>query len=76
MFNLVSLMLEKVGIIVIVAFLLSQMKSFCHIVHGEHNIKERIWLMVLFGTFGVISNYTGIEIHHYACSWSDYSPYI
>ncbi|MFJ8256182.1 LytS/YhcK type 5TM receptor domain-containing protein [Peribacillus asahii] len=63
MFNLVSLMLEKVGIIVIVAFLLSQMKSFRHIVHGERNVTERIWLIVLFGTFGVISNYTGIEIH-------------
>ncbi|MEH7123515.1 sensor histidine kinase [Bacillus sp. JJ1773] len=63
MFNLVPLMLEKVGIIVIVAFLLSQMRSFRQIVLKEHNRNEKIMLILLFGAFGIISNYTGIEIH-------------
>lgn len=64
MLHLIPLMLEKVGIIVIVAFLLSQMKSFRQIVHGEHKKREQFLLILLFGTFGMISNYTGIEIHH------------
>lgn len=64
MFNLVPLMLEKVGIIVIVAFLLSQMKSFRQIVQNDHRANEKIMLILLFGTFGIISNYTGIEIAH------------
>ncbi|MBU8879650.1 sensor histidine kinase [Bacillus sp. FJAT-29790] len=63
MFNLAPLMLEKVGIIVIVAFLLSQIRSFRQIVQNEHNIIEKIMLILLFGIFGIISNYTGIEIH-------------
>ena len=64
MFHLIPLMLEKVGIIVIVAFLLSQMKSFRQIVHGEHKRSEQLLLIILFGTFGIISNYTGIEIQN------------
>jgi two-component system, LytTR family, sensor histidine kinase LytS len=64
MFNLGTLMLEKVGIIVIVAFLLSQMRSFRHIIHTEHKRNEKMWLIILFGCFGIISNYTGIEVHY------------
>ncbi len=64
MFHLIPLMLEKVGIIVIVAFLLSQMKSFRQIVHGKHKRNEQLLLIILFGTFGIISNYTGIEIQN------------
>ncbi|WP_028393851.1 sensor histidine kinase [Bacillus cihuensis] len=64
MFNLAPLMLEKVGIIVIVAFLFAQMKSFRQIVQNEHKTNEKVMLILLFGAFGVISNYTGIEIHH------------
>ncbi|WP_328199549.1 sensor histidine kinase [Cytobacillus kochii] len=56
-------MIEKVGIIVIVAFLLSQMKSFRQIIQKDHNYHEKILLILLFGCFGVISNYTGIEIY-------------
>lgn len=70
MFYLVPLMLEKVGIIVIVAYLLSQMKSFRQIVQHEHNMREKIMLILLFGAFGIISNYTGIEIHQNTISKS------
>lgn len=64
MLQLIPHMLEKVGIIVIAAFLLSQMKSFRQIVHGEHKRKEQFLMIILFGIFGIISNYTGIEIHN------------
>lgn len=61
--HLVAMMIEKVGIIVIVAFLLSQMKSFRKVIHNDHKTNEKILLILLFGAFGLISNYTGIEIH-------------
>jgi len=64
MLQLLPFMIEKIGIIVIAAFLLSQMKSFRQIVQGEHKTSEKIKLTILFGAFGIISNYTGIEIHH------------
>jgi two-component system, LytTR family, sensor histidine kinase LytS len=60
--ELLFLMLERVGILIIMAFLLSRMKSFRQIVHNEHGFKEKMILIAIFGTFGVISNYTGVEI--------------
>ncbi|MDE3837852.1 sensor histidine kinase [Bacillus methanolicus] len=62
MIELLFLMLERVGILIIMAFLLSRMKSFRQIVHNEHRFKEKMILIAIFGTFGVISNYTGVEI--------------
>ncbi|SCC39608.1 two-component system, LytT family, sensor histidine kinase LytS [Fictibacillus enclensis] len=47
-----------------VAFLLSRLRSFRQIVHQEHNRKEKMLLILIFGAFGVISNYTGIEINN------------
>ncbi|MFD1955250.1 LytS/YhcK type 5TM receptor domain-containing protein [Paenibacillus thailandensis] len=62
MFYLLPLMLERVGILVIVAFLLSRMKSFRQIVRNEHQLPAKLLLILTFGAFGVISNYTGVEI--------------
>ncbi|MBP1995085.1 sensor histidine kinase [Paenibacillus eucommiae] len=62
MIYLLPLMLERVGIIVIAAFLLSQMKSFRQMVHYEHKTAGKIQLIAVFGCFGIISNYTGVEI--------------
>lgn len=57
-------MLERAGVLVMVAFLLSRMRSFRQIVHQEHDKKEKMILIGIFGAFGIISNYTGIEIHN------------
>ena len=65
MLNLAPLMLEKVGIIVIVAFLLAQMRSFRQVIQNKHSTNEKVMLILLFGAFGIISNYTGIEVHHH-----------
>lgn len=62
-FELVPLMLEKVGIIVIVAFLLSQIRPFRQVLQNEQKINEKIMLIILFGAFGIISNITGIKVH-------------
>ena len=62
MLNLIPFMVEKVGIIFIVAYLLSSIKPFRQIVQNEQNTKVKIMLLLLFGAFGIISNYTGIEI--------------
>jgi two-component system sensor histidine kinase LytS len=64
MLELLPLMLERVGILIIVAFLLSRMKSFRQVIHNEHGITAKIAMIAIFGVFGVISNYTGVEIGH------------
>lgn len=63
MLALVPLMLERVGILIIIAFMLSMVKSFRHMVrHGDR--LEKIILTVIFGAFGIISNYIGVEIQN------------
>ena len=64
MLTLLPLMLERVGILIIVAFLLSRMKSFRQVIHNEHGLREKVLMIAIFGVFGVISNYTGVEISH------------
>ncbi|WP_409296238.1 LytS/YhcK type 5TM receptor domain-containing protein [Peribacillus sp. SCS-26] len=64
MINLIPLMIERVGVILMAVFLLSQIKSFRRIIHNEQGYKEKLVLIAFFGLFGIISNYTGIEIKH------------
>ncbi len=64
MLHLLPLMLERVGLLIIVAFLLSRMKSFRQVIHNEHGFTEKIIMIAIFGLFGIISNYTGVAIGH------------
>lgn len=61
--HLLPLMLERMGIIFIVAFLLSRLKSFQRIINNDQRISGKMLLIAVFGIFGIMSNYTGIEIN-------------
>lgn len=62
MLELIPLMVERAGILILLAFLLSRMKLFRQMVDHEHGLKEKWILISVFGLFGVVSNYTGISI--------------
>ncbi|MCF2650220.1 LytS/YhcK type 5TM receptor domain-containing protein [Niallia sp. Sow4_A1] len=62
MLQLLPLMIERVGILVIFAFLLSRIKIFRSIIHKESQWQDKLYLILFFGLFGIISNYTGVEI--------------
>lgn len=64
MLALLPLLLERAGILIIVAFVLSRMRSFRQVIHNEHGLKAKVIMIIIFGVFGIISNYTGIEIRH------------
>ncbi|MBM7653232.1 sensor histidine kinase [Neobacillus cucumis] len=64
MLALLPLMLERVGILIIVAFILSRMKSFRQVIHYERGMTAKVTIIAIFGAFGIISNYTGVEIGH------------
>ena len=70
--DLLPSLFEKVGIIVIAAFLLSYMKPFRQMIGHEHEMSKKILFIALFGTFGIISNYTGIEIGNHAMPEGDW----
>lgn len=61
MFNLFILLAERLGIIMILAFMLVNMRFFRNLIE-KRTLKSQIWLFVIFSVFVVIANLTGVEI--------------
>ncbi|HDR7781057.1 TPA: two-component system sensor histidine kinase LytS [Bacillus wiedmannii] len=62
MLNLVLMMIERVGLIVILGFLLSHIKTFRRLLHRQDGYADKLKLICIFSVFTIVSNYTGIEI--------------
>lgn len=60
--QLLVMMVERVGIIVILGFFLANTKIFRRFLQDPKGIKEKLILIFIFSFFSIISNYTGIEI--------------
>ena len=60
-FNLFILLAERLGIIMILAFLLVNMRFFRNLIE-KRTLKSQIWLFVIFSLFVVVANLTGVEI--------------
>ena len=61
MFNLFILLAERLGIIMILAFLLVNMRFFRNLIETR-TLKSQIWLFVIFSFYVVLANLTGVEI--------------
>ncbi|MDF7638217.1 LytS/YhcK type 5TM receptor domain-containing protein [Lactobacillus sp. ESL0791] len=61
MFNLFILLAERLGIIMVLAFLLVNMRFFRNLIE-KRTLKSQIWLTIIFSLFVVIANLTGVEI--------------
>lgn len=55
-------MLERVGLIIVFAFLISRWRLFREKLFQEQGMKEKIWLIIIFSSLRIISSYTGIKI--------------
>ncbi|MCY8826712.1 sensor histidine kinase [Bacillus atrophaeus] len=62
MIHLMIMMLERVGIIVILGFILAHTKLFRQALQQPASYKGKAVLITIFSLFSIISNYTGIEI--------------
>ncbi|MBM7579536.1 sensor histidine kinase [Jeotgalibacillus terrae] len=62
---LILAMIERLGIIVTVAFLLTRLPFFRRLFDSQSKIdnKQRILLVIVFGCFGIIGTYTGIIVN-------------
>ncbi|WP_242221951.1 sensor histidine kinase [Bacillus cereus group sp. BfR-BA-01380] len=60
--DLLLMMIERVGLIVILGFLLSHIKAFRWLLHKQDGYKGSLMLIGIFSLFTIVSNYTGIEI--------------
>lgn len=62
MWELIPFMLERIGIIVMIAFLITRLKVFRQMVRQREDRRGRITMIVLFGLFGILGTYTGVIV--------------
>ncbi|MEB2300315.1 sensor histidine kinase [Lysinibacillus xylanilyticus] len=55
-------MLERVGLIIVFAFLMSRWRLFRGVLFQDQGVKEKIWLIIIFSALSIVSSYTGIKI--------------
>lgn len=63
MFSLFILMLERGGLIIILAYLLINVPSFKGLLNQRSKFRTKIQFVLIFGVFAFVSNYTGVEIN-------------
>ncbi|OEH93496.1 sensor histidine kinase [Bacillus solimangrovi] len=64
MWYLLLTMLERIGIIVTVAFLMTRVRFFQSVVnHQDVRKSDRTIVFIMFGIFGVIGTYTGLSVN-------------
>lgn len=62
MLSLFILLLERVGLIILIAYLLMNVPYFKKVMTKREKGATQLQLLLIFGLFAVISNFTGVEI--------------
>ncbi len=62
MMELFLFMLERVGLIIVFAFLMSRWRLFRGVLFQDQGVQEKTWLIVIFSALSIVSSYTGIKI--------------
>ena len=62
MLGLFILLLERVGLIILVAYILMNIPHFKKVMSEREKLSSQIQLIIIFGLFAVVSNFTGVEI--------------
>lgn len=63
MLNLALLMLERVGIVIILAFLLVNVRPFRQLLFEQRTVSNKLKLILIFAFFAIIANLTGVEVN-------------
>lgn len=62
MMELFLFMLERVGLIIVFAFLMSRWRFFRGMLFQDQGVQEKSWLIIIFSALSIVSSYTGIKI--------------
>jgi two-component system, LytTR family, sensor histidine kinase LytS len=62
---LIAAMVERLGIIVTIAFVMTRISFFRHLIEKRTHVKksQTILLIMLFGFFGIVGTYTGLIVN-------------
>ncbi len=64
MFELFILMIERLGFIVLIAYILVQSKIFKNILFNRKALDTQILLIIIFTIFAILSNINGVEVQN------------
>ncbi len=74
--ELLLVLVEKICVIVIIAYLITRTKHFREILDKRFTLKNRAILILIFGAFSIFGTYTGIEIFGAIANVRDLAPMI
>lgn len=62
---LIAAMIERLGIIVTIAFVMTRISFFRHLIEQRTHVKktQTLFLILLFGFFGIVGTYTGLIVN-------------
>ncbi|XEC95766.1 LytS/YhcK type 5TM receptor domain-containing protein [Paenibacillus tarimensis] len=64
MWELLLLMLERLGIIVTVALIMTRLRFVRQLIDRQSiSWTQRLWIIIIFGCFGIMGTYTGVTIN-------------
>src|SRR5690625_7160959 len=63
--DLIFILIERVGLLLIIAFVLTRIPGFKALLYREVNRRMTIIYIFIFGIFGIVSSTLGIIIHDY-----------
>ncbi|WP_078427986.1 LytS/YhcK type 5TM receptor domain-containing protein [Alkalihalobacterium alkalinitrilicum] len=64
MWELLLVMIERLGIIIAVAFIITRLKFVRHLIEKrEISITHKLSVIIIFGLFGIVGTYTGLTVN-------------
>jgi len=74
--NIVMDLIEKVCVIIVIAYLVTHLKYFKEVLNGKLTYKNQIILILIFGTISVYSTYSGFHVVGAIANVRDLAPMI
>jgi len=74
--KLLLALVEKICVIVVIAYLITRTKYFMEILNKRFTLKNRVILILIFGAVSVFGTYSGIEVFGAIANVRDLGPMI
>ncbi|BDZ67983.1 LytS/YhcK type 5TM receptor domain-containing protein [Methanobacterium ferruginis] len=74
--SLLTDLVEKVCVIIVIAYLLSRLKYFTEVLEGKLTFKNQVILILIFGAISIYGSYSGFEIFGAVANVRDLGPMV
>lgn len=75
-FTIINDLVAKVCVVIVLAYLVTRLKSFQEVLDGKLTIKNQLILILIFGAIGIYSTYSGFSVAGAIANTRDLAPMI